>query len=162
MLTSLKYRMAYLVNSASLWNMQEAENITLWSQWRQRTSLWQLMEANWWVFISHQRCLFDRHRMGSSDTRGSTLPQGSSSSHSSSAHHTGSHHTGPDRCHTRRSGMVPASRCPCWCTPGHPLCSSYHRLQQTEVGGHFHWLNSELWFLCGFLLFLLLNAAVLC
>lgn len=102
------------------------------------------------VCLAHQWCPVHRRRMSRPDRRGSTRPQGSSSSHNYSAHHTGSHHTGPDRCHTHRSGMAPASRCPCWCTPVRPLCSLHHHLQQAEVQRHFSHLHSELWPVCDF------------
>lgn len=81
--------------------------------------------------MTHQKCWFHDHRKSLSGTRGSTRFLGCKPSHSWSVHHSGSLRTGLGRCHRHRSGMDLVSRCPCLCTPGRPLCSSRHLLEQT-------------------------------
>lgn len=81
--------------------------------------------------MTHQKCWFHDHRKNLSGTRGSTRFLGCKPSHSWSVHHSGSLRTGLGRCHRHRSGMDLVSRCPCLCTPGRPLCSSRHLLEQT-------------------------------
>lgn len=90
-----------------------------------------------------RRLLLRLRRVNPSDKRGSTRHRGCTSSRSCSADRSWSRRRGPGRCHRRRSGMAPASRCPCWCTSVRPPCSPRHLLEthtRTE-GTLFNWSN---------------------